>query len=171
MTQRSRSRGRPRILTILALSVFSPLFLAFGTLQLWDQQFGVPVRMTVVSCGPQTHIYGRATPSRAFVHWLHKVPVYCYGRASDAPDQKPIKIYGVQYGDVGHIIDVHLSSIGKSATKDSWWWPLIGIGLGCVFGLSAVRAIVRPLRRAPPNTDRQHQAAWEGAGPCLTTKS
>ena len=170
MTQRSQRRS-PRILTILALSVFSPLFLAFGTLQLRDQQFGVPVRMTVVSCGPQTHIHGRATPSRVFVHWLHKVPVYCYGRPSDAPNQKPTKIYGAQYGDVGHIIDVHLSSIGKSATKDSWWWPLIGIGLGCVFGLSAVRAVARRLRRAPPDTDRQHQAAWEGAGPCLTTKS
>lgn len=140
----------PRILTILILSLFALALFAFGSFTLWNQHFGVPARVTINHCSaartnPQHGGYRR--------NWYSLMPGDCIGHPSGgAPDQGSITVYDAQWSDVNHDIDVHIVKGLNSqvAIKDGSWWPLIIVGIGLLFGVGAVTAIVRRLRRAPP---------------------
>jgi hypothetical protein len=133
----SRDNDRPRLLTILGLLVISLALFAVATFLVWNQHFGAPARVTVDSCSD------RGADSV-------DVPINnCYAHPSGAPKGSVI-ISGALSSDVGHDVEVHRT--GEFAIKDTWWEPLLLLGLGCAAGVSAVRAIVRRLRRGLPNT-------------------
>ncbi|WP_142393473.1 hypothetical protein [Mycobacterium sp. 4858] len=133
-TARSRRRDRPRILTILGSSVLSLALIAIATFLVWNQHFGAPARMTVERCWDR----GAASDDMPFNN--------CYAHPSDAPHDRGPVISALP-GDVGHDIEVHRT--GTFVIKDTWWEPLLLLGLGGAAGVSAVRAIVRRIRRAP----------------------
>jgi hypothetical protein len=149
-----RGSDRPRLLTILALLVISLALFAIATFLVWNQHFGVPARVTVDSCSD------RGADSV-------DLPINnCYAHPSGAPKGSVI-ISGALSLDVGHDVEVHRT--GEFAIKDTWWEPLLLLGLGCAAGVSAVRAIVRRLRRAPNLESSEvfgrNWETWSGPGP------
>jgi hypothetical protein len=141
MTQRDKRLGWFTI--HIGLFGAALVFFAIGTFLVWNQQSGVPARVTVESCSgssPTGHTRGPRS--------VANLPT-CYGRPSGAPDQPLMKIWNGWWGDAGHDINVHILGSGNTATvtKDSWWQPLTALGIGCMFGAGAVSGIVRRRRR------------------------
>lgn len=134
MIRPGRSSDRPRLLKILGLCVASLALLAIATFLVWNQQYGVPARVTVDNC------WDNGADSV-------NVPINnCSAHASGAPKGSVI-ITGASSPDVGHDVEVHRT--GDFVIKDTWWEPLVIAGLGCAAGVSAVRAIARRRRLAP----------------------
>jgi hypothetical protein len=143
------SRRRDGLSISMSLLVFAFLGFALGTFLLWNQHFGVPAHMTVESCGGSSlHRHGRSSPLSDLIN-----PV-CHGRMSGAPNQPVMTILEASRGDVGHDINVHIFGSGNWATayKDTWWHPLIPLGIGCALGAGAVWNIASRRRRDPTQT-------------------
>jgi hypothetical protein len=132
-----RRRKGPGIGRILVFFFFSFLLLGGGTYTLWNQHFGVPARIAIFDCSTTNS-------------WNHAA-AYCMGHPSGrAPDQSSIDVdvYGAQWSDVNHDIDIHMLN-GSWAVKDGSWWPLYFVGVGLVFAVVTVTAILGRLRAAP----------------------
>jgi hypothetical protein len=143
-------RGSGRITTVLLSSLLAIALIGIGTFQLWFQHSGTPAHVTVVSCGPPAPHYRTHNWLTTIWRKFHKEPGSCVGQPSGAPGQQSIEIYGAQYADVGHVIDVHLADDGKSAHTDSRWRPLIEIGMGCAIGVAGIWLVLPARRRSSP---------------------
>jgi hypothetical protein len=148
VTERDRP-GSGRITTVALSSLLAILLIGMGTFQLWFQHSGTPAHVTVVSCGPPAPHYRTHNWLTRIWRQFHKEPESCVGQPSGAPGQQSIEIYGAQYADVGHVIDVHLTDHGKSAHKDKWWGPLIEIGIGCLIAVGGIWVILPNRRHVP----------------------
>ena len=144
-------RRRRRWGTIVACSIASIAFIAFGTFFMWVQHYGVPARITIQSCENRSG-------SRSSDFLLN----YAFGDSCIAspgsayqeryPHESYPEFWGVYRKDFGHDIDVHITrGTGQwyEAVADAWIVPKIALGIGGVLGVAAVIGIVRRLRPTP----------------------
>jgi hypothetical protein len=153
MDQRSRRRGGPGWVLILALSFLTPVLIWLRVTDWRLQHSGVPARMTVSECskgknsscwGPQPDTIPQKVDDPSHPGQTMEIQV-------PNPDRSNIKVKDAVEGDIGHEIDVHVHythrGSGTFANKDGSAAPFIWIGEGCALGLGAVVALVFQLRR------------------------
>jgi hypothetical protein len=123
-----RYRGRPSVGTVVGFSLCFLVFTAVGAFFFWGQHFGVPARMTVVSC----------TRGQLFT-----CSGLLAGKGTGPAADRAIFILGAGPEDVGHDIDVHFDPhSGFAPIADADWMPLLILGAGGVSGVCAVFFIV-----------------------------
>jgi len=133
----STTRRRGRWGTFVALSLASVALVAFGTWLTSAQHFGTPARLTVLECdkprGWSDYVFGN-----------------CRGSPSSATHGRYIEFWGAGPDDVGHEIDVHITSgtgVFDEAIVDGWILPSVLLAAGCVLAVGTVVAIVVRLRQ------------------------
>lgn len=130
----TRYRGRPSVGMIVGFSLCFLGLTAAGAFLLWGQHFGVPARMTVVSCTSGHDFACRGVLA---------------GQVTGPASDRAIVIMGAGPEDVGHDINVHFDRhSGFAPITDADPTPLLMLGVGVVCGVCAVVFVV--IRRQYP---------------------